>query len=67
MRCLSCDCILNDYESTRKYSNGVFVDLCNKCYSYVMDSLYSVADRPDLLGAEDIDIERADNIGDDYA
>lgn len=45
MRCLSCDRKLNDYESTRRYaSSGDFVDLCNRCFSFVADDI------PDLEG-----------------
>ncbi len=65
MRCLSCDCNLNDYESTRKYTNGTFIDLCNGCYRHVRDSLYNVTvDRADLLGTEDI--ANIDTQGDNY-
>jgi len=43
MRCLSCDKRLNNRESTRKYSsNGSFVDLCDRCYSYVADDIAAV-------------------------
>ena len=31
MRCLSCDCELNDIEATRKYDHGEFIDLCSSC------------------------------------
>ena len=54
MRCLSCDCALSDYESTRKYPSGGYIDLCNNCYSAVRESLLYSVDRPDLLGIEDI-------------
>lgn len=34
MRCLSCNCLLTDKESTRKYrSDHTFVDLCNRCFN----------------------------------
>lgn len=33
MRCLCCNKNLNDFESTRKYSDGTYVDMCNKCYT----------------------------------
>lgn len=40
MRCLSCDRRLNARESTRKYSSsGTFVDLCDRCFSYVADDI----------------------------
>lgn len=43
MRCLSCNKILNTQESTRKYSSsGSYVDLCNRCYSYVADDIAAI-------------------------
>ena len=39
MKCRSCDCILNDFESTRTYDEGVYVDLCNDCFSKSNTSL----------------------------
>ena len=37
MRCLACDAMLTKTEETsRKYkSNGVFLDLCNPCFSTI--------------------------------
>jgi len=34
MKCLSCDCILTNKESTRVYKTNpnLFVDLCEDCY-----------------------------------
>lgn len=45
MRCLSCNCNLNDRESTRKSLNtGEYLDLCDSCLSetdiIVSDSSY---------------------------
>lgn len=45
MRCLSCDCNLNDREATRKSINtGEYLDLCNHCLAetdiVVSDSPY---------------------------
>jgi hypothetical protein len=38
MRCISCNDLLSDYETTRKYrSTGVFLDLCSGCSSYVSE------------------------------
>lgn len=43
MKCLACNKTLNDRESTRKYSsNGTFVDLCDRCYSYVSDDIAAI-------------------------
>ena len=36
MRCLSCNTILTEFESTRRYEeSGSFVDLCNNCLSTI--------------------------------
>jgi hypothetical protein len=38
MRCISCNDLLSDYETTRKYrSTGVYLDLCVSCGSYVSE------------------------------
>lgn len=69
MRCLSCNCNLSDYESTRKYISGGYIDLCNGCFNSVKDSLYITNDRQDLISAIDqLDVD-ADNTllkGDNY-
>ena len=53
MRCLSCDKILNDYESTRKSTmTGEYIDLCNHCYSTIKDQIYT-KERIDLLTESD--------------
>lgn len=52
MKCLSCDCILNDYEATRKYEDGEYIDLCNKCIEGLEIVSYT---REDLLGVTDAD------------
>ena len=52
MRCLSCNTILNDYESTRKYlQSDEFIDLCGRCFSET-DIDYSI-ERTDLIGTEE--------------
>ena len=54
MRCLSCDKILNDYESTRKSAvTGEYIDLCNACFSTIKDTVY-VKERIDLQDINDI-------------
>ena len=66
MRCLSCDRILNDYESTRKSAvTGEYIDLCNHCYSTIKDQVYS-KERVDLLTESDsyeTDSDYFDNSG----
>ena len=66
MKCLSCDKILNDYESTRKSAvTGEYIDLCNHCYSTIKDQVYS-KERVDLLTESDsyeTDSDYFDNSG----
>jgi hypothetical protein len=50
VRCIACNVELNDFEATRKNSEG-YVDLCNYCYSSV-SSLQST-DRMDLIKDSD--------------
>lgn len=48
MRCLSCNCQLNDQEATRKYaSSGTFVDLCDRCFEYVEDDINVIDGNPE--------------------
>jgi len=36
MKCLACDKVLSEFESTRRsLMSGDFMDLCNKCYSNI--------------------------------
>lgn len=54
MRCNSCNTNLSDYESTRKYMDGTYVDLCNKCWissQMFLDNL-PVIEREDLEHGE---------------
>lgn len=47
MRCLACNCQLNDHESTRKYaSSGSFVDLCDHCFSEVAEDIPTIEGNP---------------------
>lgn len=63
MKCLSCDKILSDFESTRKYENGEFVDMCNSCFSKSDMSSIVVLEREDLAESEDILDEQFDEDG----
>lgn len=59
MRCIACNKNLSDFESTRKYADSQqYVDLCNKCFSTISDSVTTV-ERLDLkhLEEEDFDLE----------
>lgn len=55
MRCVACNCVLTDFEATRKGVNtGEYIDMCNKCYSTIANDI-DVIERKDLLedGYED--------------
>jgi hypothetical protein len=53
MRCLSCNTLLNSYESTRKSDRtGEFLDLCSDCF-HTIDSSVRVQERLDLKNASD--------------
>lgn len=55
MRCQACDCLLSDFEATRKnLETREFVDLCNKCFQEVAECVDTlVADeRYDLEGID---------------
>lgn len=68
MRCICCNELLTDYESTRKSLNtNEFIDMCNNCYRTVRDDILC-RDRLDLLSNSDIDDINIDiNIdNDDY-
>lgn len=59
MKCLSCDCVLSDYEATRKYSNSnKYLDLCNDCFAPIAEDVPTV-NRSDLQSDKD-DVEYHD-------
>jgi len=48
MRCLSCNCILTDFEATRKaVVTGEYIDMCNHCFKSIED-LIEYTERDDL-------------------
>lgn len=54
MRCLSCNCQLNDHEATRKYAtSGMFVDLCDRCFTHVEDDIPTIEGNPDSDDTEE--------------
>ncbi len=56
MHCQACDCVLNDYESTRKsLITGEYYDLCDDCFAATDIEDHTVIDRPDLLGKDSYD------------
>lgn len=64
MRCVCCDKMLNDFESTRKsIRTGEYLDMCNKCY-HTIDKTVLTYERYDLQDDEDNngdDLEPSDN------
>ena len=66
MRCLACNKVLNDFESTRKSATtGEYVDLCNHCFHDVEFDINSL-EREDLRNEEDMEdqFEMEDLTGD---
>jgi hypothetical protein len=55
-RCLACNKNLNDYEATRKDLHGAYLDMCNKCYTFIQDDVLTV-DRGDLNPVQEIEPE----------
>jgi hypothetical protein len=55
MRCLSCNCILTDFEATRKYENGEYVDLCNSCLNKSDMEDIVLVEREDLKETDDVE------------
>ena len=53
MRCIACNVELNDFESTRKDSDGRFIDMCNHWFR-AGESEFDTIDRLDLLDESDI-------------
>lgn len=62
MRCLACNVELSDFEATRKYESGEFVDLCNHCFNESDFSGIVVLEREDLKDFETLDEEFFDGI-----
>lgn len=53
MRCLSCNVILTEFESTRKSAvTEEYLDLCNDCYSTIRDQVKAL-ERFDLMTLDD--------------
>lgn len=63
MKCLSCDKILSDFEATRKYENGEFVDMCNSCLGKSDMGNIAIIERNDLAEVEDISEESSSEDG----
>jgi hypothetical protein len=55
MRCLSCNKILSDFESTRKSAlTGEYLDMCNHCFSEIAYDVDTIV-REDLREDETLD------------
>lgn len=62
MRCISCNKILNDFESTRRYVNtNEYVDMCMKCFKNSDTENIDVIERADLKPEESIEEFDSDN------
>lgn len=57
MHCLSCDCELSDYESTRKSARtGEYLDLCDSCLDPIREE-FNLIERVDLQNSMPIEYE----------
>ena len=57
MRCQCCNVILTPFEATiKKVSDNSFLDMCEKCFSYVADEV-KVLTREDLREEVGIDVD----------
>ena len=49
MRCKACDKLLTEYEATRKsIVTNEFLDLCNTCYNYIKDDVYTIDNQENI-------------------
>ena len=55
MRCISCNKNLNDFEATRRYEDGTFVDMCKGCFSTSDRENVVVIERADLCEENDVE------------
>jgi hypothetical protein len=54
MRCLACNALMSDFESTRKSMiTEQYIDLCNHCY-YTISNDVTALERTDLEHEEDM-------------
>lgn len=57
MRCLSCNEVLTDFESTRKsVVTNQYIDMCNRCYATIAEGI-DVIERRDLEHEEDMVVD----------
>ena len=55
MHCSACGVELTDFEATRKYSDGGYIDLCNNCFSFISEDVNSDV-RFDLMHESDTEL-----------
>ena len=54
MRCIACNKLLTDFESSRKsVHTGEYIDMCTDCYKHIRDDV-SVIENNNLLHINDI-------------
>ena len=55
MKCVCCDTILTDFESTRKHAEtGEYLDTCAECFGVISEDVtIPTLDRSDLFGKYD--------------
>ena len=57
MRCLACNALMSDFESTRKSMiTEQYIDLCNHCY-YTISNDVTALERTDLEHEEDMVVD----------
>ena len=58
MRCVCCNKMLTDFESSRKsVTSGEYLDMCTDCYKHIKEDVYTIENN-ELLHIQDvIDIE----------
>ena len=57
MRCLACNALMSDFESTRKsVVTEQYIDLCNNCY-YTISNDVTALERTDLEHEEDMVVD----------
>ena len=57
MRCLACNALMSDFESTRKSAvTNDYIDLCNHCYYSISDDVAAL-ERTDLEHEEDMVVD----------
>ena len=66
MRCIACNKLLTDFESSRKsVTTGEYIDMCTDCYKHIRDDV-NVIENNDLLHINDVlEEELLFNVDDD--